>query len=273
MWKSKKHDVDLSPEFEEEYEKANKDNLRLIFVIDIFVLAICVFLLLILGFKYIELHGNDIESSIESLKIKIELQMNPPSNDVYWDSEGNYNIALTTDGNDYTRSLCNNELKSIPNEMKELFTNSGWKYNVADLNLNDMLSDVTDRYEKNQNTIIGLTVPVDKTIYVLATDYAAKHASIHEFGHWIDLFLGKASNNDNWQEVRSKDIVNLYGKTELVNFQFNIGYEEEIFADAFWMYITDPNIDELCPNITSYFDMICEEMVNFYYEAENENNA
>ena len=140
------------------------------------------------------------------------------------------------------------ELEYIPDYLKNLFNNNGWKIIIEDRELDEVFPEEGSP-DDPETHLQGLTVPNDKTIYLNPDTWSVHQACVHEFGHFVDFALGKLSFQNDFKDAAELD------KSEfLENYSSYDDYQEgECFADSFASYLIYPKgFNNYCSNLYTY---------------------
>ncbi len=123
------------------------------------------------------------------------------------------------------------------------FKSSGWHFYIS-------AKDVDDTYAGGKyGSLLGLTVLADKIIYL---DYrtAAYTAVIHEFGHFIDCYLGWPSMSDEFTAIYKAESGTFCSVFSYSNGAYS---QKELFAEAVDMWYTEKSkLSANCPQIYEF---------------------
>lgn len=148
----------------------------------------------------------------------------------------------------------NSQLSYIPDYIKQKFLDDGWKIEITSLDLTGQYLSQDEEHQvytiNEGETVMGLTVPAESTIYIADTAYSVKQSAVHEMGHYVDRALGHLSDTDAFRFAMEKDAI---------TYRFYFPYshlddEQEFFAETFQAYWKHPDeLQRLCPDIYNYF--------------------
>lgn len=123
----------------------------------------------------------------------------------------------------------NKQLLVIPQNILSEFKNTNWKLIATNLDLNE------EFYDGEYSFVYGSTSYKEKTIYISNSVEAAKRATLHEFGHWVDWSRDYISQTDDFYSIFIKE-----GDEFKDYYNLSIGWDErEFFAEGFMCYYTD----------------------------------
>ena len=158
------------------------------------------------------------------------------------------NIVCQIDGNidNAYADMVEHELNYVPSSLRRKFVEDGWHIYVTSENL-------TEEYAKSKDdNIRGLTFYDKDLILMSADDKAIKIATVHEFGHWFDEYVGYASTSREFAVIHSNE------KTSFMKmFVGRCSVEEpaEYFAEAFYFYMKAPaHLKKAAPQTYTYID-------------------
>ena len=137
----------------------------------------------------------------------------------------------------------NKQLLIVPEDMRDLFINSGWSMVVTSEDLNEKY------YNGEFREVLGSTSYENSEISISDSLQAADDATLHEFGHWVDWYLNSPSDSEVFKEIYKKEQENFYSKFNLP-MHWN---EKEFFAEAFDRFYTDRiRLEKIAPELYSY---------------------
>lgn len=140
----------------------------------------------------------------------------------------------------------NFSLLTLPRWIRSAFRNSGWQLKVVDYDL----ATVDYEGEFAEGDVLGSTAYRDREIRILDEPKAAINAPIHEFGHWLDWYLGYPTMSD-------EEYLLIYNE-EQEQYRSSFGptcswSEQEFFAEGFWCYWKSPeSLKKVCPQFHGY---------------------
>ena len=210
---------------------------KLILICIIFTMTIC-------GHKYAE------DSSFVDRYIAFEDSSFADRYIAYEDSKVSCGskIVCQIDGNidNAYADMVEHELIYIPSSLRRKFVEDGWHIYVTNENL-------TEEYAKSKDAnILGVTFYPKDLILVSANDNAIKEATVHEFGHWFDEYVGYPSTSKEFAAIHSNE-KSIFMHT----FRGRCSVEEakEYFAEAFYFYIKAPNyLKKAAPQTYAYIN-------------------
>ena len=173
----------------------------------------------------------------------------------YEDEKVSYgdNIVCQIDGNIDSKyaDMVEAELNWIPSSLRAKFVESGWHIYVTDENL-------AKNYFGDANAdIYGCTFYTKDLILMSDTELAIKKATIHEFGHWFDDYLGYVSSSRDFAMIHSSEKISFL---RMINWSYNVDTTSEYFAQAFNYYIKYPAcLKNAAPQTYAY--------INYYVQA------
>ena len=139
----------------------------------------------------------------------------------------------------------------LPTYIFNDFRNNDWKICIT--------NNIGNLEEDNRN-IVGLTDFKEKTIYILATDYASKYTILHEFGHYFDIKMHnkyKISKDDDFINIYNDEKDNFKSANDEVDDKYSRKNSCEYFAACFEEYICfNNNLKEKCPMTYDYINNI-----------------
>ena len=139
------------------------------------------------------------------------------------------NIECQIDGNVHNMyaDMVESELERIPAALRSKFVEDGWHIYVTDENL-------AHEYYRGQYTFVyGSTFYKKDLILMYANEKAIKDATVHEFGHWLDDYLGDVSETKKFKAIYKEE------REAFMNefYRNNDTGVREYFAEAFYNYI------------------------------------
>lgn len=141
-----------------------------------------------------------------------------------------------------------NQLTYIPENLKSCFIKKGW---VLNLTSEDIAQTI---FNGKYNSVQGVTCYNEKYIKIQDRKIAAKEATIHEFGH----FLNDASGRDS--EDKQKELTDAY-EAEKNNKRHSLSGAyvppncDEFYAEVFrWYCIDKQNVSVTYPLMTQIFE-------------------
>lgn len=155
------------------------------------------------------------------------------------------NHICEKDGNvdDSWITAINNQLDMIPTSLIQQFQNDGWHIYCTDMNI-----DAT-YYNSQYGAVMGTTNYYEHRILIEDRQDAVTEAVIHEIGHWYDWHLGTVTDSDEFINIYNTE-TNAFKNTFNVHFYYD---QKELFAEAFWKYITDnQTLKNECPMLYEF---------------------
>ena len=159
------------------------------------------------------------------------------------------NIVCQIDGNidNSYADMVEVELNMIPTELRTEFVESGYHIYVTEENLAKEYYG-GGRYDR----IFGVIFYDKDLILISGYEYAIKEATVHEFGHWFDQYLGYASSSRDFAMIYSSERPRFskafYGRCSTQEIQ-------EYFAEAFYVYIKAPQLlRQVAPQTYAYMN-------------------
>lgn len=145
------------------------------------------------------------------------------------------NLPFTIEGN-VSNSMRNKQLEywdRVPKSVRNAFAEDGWKFVLTDKSI------AGTYYGTELGSIAGLTNTVDKIIYIEDRENAIRRATVHEFGHYVDVAYGWISTSDEWIEIyrSEKDKLNEIGR---IGDGHTTSSATEYFAEVFQQAINYP---------------------------------
>lgn len=122
----------------------------------------------------------------------------------------------------------NDQLRAVPAALREQFQNQGWRMYCTTKNLD------RSYFGGQFGAVMGVTLYDDRLIYIEDRNDAVTEAPVHEFGHYYDYSLGFISHKGTFGSIfraEQQAFRRAYGVPGYFN-------EEELFAEAFWRYLT-----------------------------------
>lgn len=135
-----------------------------------------------------------------------------------------------------SHSMQNKQLEywnRVPESVRNAFTEDGWEFVLTDKSI------AGTYYGTELGSIAGLTNTVDKIIYIEDRENAIRRATVHEFGHYVDVAYGWISTSDEWIEIyrSEKDKLNEIGR---IGDGHTTSSATEYFAEVFQQAINYP---------------------------------
>lgn len=123
-------------------------------------------------------------------------------------------------------------LEDIPDKILQDFNEDGFEIILTDVNISEKYytGDITE-------TIAGLFVESDKTIYISRKSNFIKYSTVHEIGHYFDFKNNWISESQEFQDIYEIE------KEKLKTFSYDEHYKsnsKEYFATAFKEYLKNP---------------------------------
>lgn len=93
----------------------------------------------------------------------------------------------------------------LPDGMLDAFAADGWHVTLtASRDLATLARDL-NAGELGSHSLVGLTDPTDKTIWLVADTSTIVYSTLHEFGHYVDRSLGWASRTEEFQALWAQE--------------------------------------------------------------------
>lgn len=164
-----------------------------------------------------------------------------------------YGVSIVTvsDNPDVDSQLvayANKILGYVPDYIKVMFEDDGWKVLLSNEDLGTRFEDPQKGFEPGK--LRGLTSFDEHVIYIDGNAYSIESAMLHEMGHYMDAKLGRPSSTDEFAQAleEDRDPFDFYVKKSADE------SSEEMFADAFAAYCYQPVEMEMhCSNLYSLF--------------------
>lgn len=140
----------------------------------------------------------------------------------------------------------NKELAVIPSNLLQGFENSGWRMYCTTKNLDRTY------FGGRFGAVMGVTLYEERLIYIEDRWDAVTESPVHEFGHYLDHSLGFISNKSEFRGIFNSEqgtFRRVYGVPSYFT-------EEELFAEAFWRYLTSnrSTMRANCPQLTAFIE-------------------
>lgn len=141
-------------------------------------------------------------------------------------------IKCQIDGNvdEKFATMVENELNSIPANLRAKFIKDGWHIYVTNENLAKLY------YGDEYAIVYGSTFYDKGLILMYGNSTAIAKATIHEFGHWFDDELGTISETYTFNKIYKAE-KNAFESVFYRGIQLD---NREYFAEAFYFYIKNP---------------------------------
>lgn len=156
-------------------------------------------------------------------------------------------IKVGTDGrvSENSTEIVEKQLLVLPEDLRILFNESGWKISVTDADLNQ------ESFEGKYASVSGITRYSTKEILISDDKESLIKAPLHEIGHWIDNMSGYASQAPEFVSAM-QELKRSYDREE---YGYYPGDTKEYFADAVAFYFYSPDwLQETNPKIYSYIE-------------------
>lgn len=136
--------------------------------------------------------------------------------------------------------IVNQQLSLLPDNIHNLFTNSGWGVYVTDKNIDETY------YQGKYGKVMATTNYEEQRILIESRADAAYESPIHEIGHWFDLFMGLVTNTPEFDAIYAAEgntFIQAYGSDCVRD-------KMELFAEGFWQYFINPGrLKSVCPSL------------------------
>lgn len=155
------------------------------------------------------------------------------------------NHICEKDGNvdDSWITAINNQLNMIPTALIQQFQNDRWHIYCTDMNIDAVY------YNSQYGAVMGTTNYYEHRILIEDRQSAVTEAVIHEMGHWYDWHLGTVTDSNEFMNIYNTE-TNAFKNTFGVHFYYD---QKELFAEAFWKYITDnQTLQNGCPMLYEF---------------------
>lgn len=149
------------------------------------------------------------------------------------------------DGNvdDHWISDINQQLSMIPQYLITEFQNDGWHIYCTDMNIDAVY------YNSQFGAVMGTTNYDEHRILIEDRQQAVNEAVIHEIGHWLDYHNGTVTDSNEFMNI-------YYAETDAFKNGFGVHFyydQKELFAEAFWKYITEnQQLADCCPRLYDF---------------------
>ena len=144
---------------------------------------------------------------------------------------------------DHWTSDINAQLAMIPSNLITEFQNDGWHIYCTDMDIDAVY------YNGQFGAVMGTTNYDEHRILIEDRQVAVTDAAIHEMGHWLDWHNGTVTNSDEFMNI-------YYTETDIFKSTFHMTCyydQKELFAEAFWKYITDnQQLANNCPKLYDF---------------------
>lgn len=159
------------------------------------------------------------------------------------------NIVCQIDGdvdNSYA-DMVEAELNLIPAELRTEYVESGYHIYVTDENL------AKEYYSGSDcRKIYGVIFYDSDLILISGQEQAIKQATVHEFGHWFDEYLGFASSSRDFAMIHECEQPRFMMASNSRVSTLDI---REYFAEAFYSYIKAPqSLRRVAPRTYAYMN-------------------
>lgn len=159
------------------------------------------------------------------------------------------NIVCQIEGNvdNSYADMVEAELNLIPKELRTEFVESGYHIYVTDENL------AKEYYGGGRYDRIYGVIFFDKDLILISgNEYSIKEATVHEFGHWFDQYLGYASNSRDFTMIYSSERARF---SNAIRGRCSTQEIKEYFAEAFYVYIKAPQLlRQVAPQTYAYMN-------------------
>lgn len=190
-----------------------------------------------------EIH--DEHNEHDTQKISSFTETTQKENTIGTNSQLSPNHICEKDGNvnDSWVTAINNQLDMIPTSLIQQFQNDGWHIYCTDTNIDAVY------YNSQYGAVMGTTNYYEHRILIEDRQNAVTEAVIHEIGHWYDWHLGTVTDSDEFIKIYNTE-TNAFKNTFSVHFYYD---QKELFAEAFWKYITDnQTLKNGCPMLYEF---------------------
>lgn len=134
------------------------------------------------------------------------------------------------------------QLAKLPSGVLDSFNHSCWRMKID--------VEYLHRITNNAASCVGASFPSERTICVVSPD-----SVIHEFGHFVDYYLGRPSKSGIFSEAKNSGLfLRKYAQTS----------PEEYFAEVFVFWAAYDKED----NIMLEFKSVCPETYKLFLEIE-----
>lgn len=159
-------------------------------------------------------------------------------------------IVKTEDSPDVDSLLVaytNKELGHVPDYIKEMFVDDGWKVVLSKEDLGTRFEDPEQGFAPKK--LRGLTSYDDHVIYLDANTYSIEVSAVHEMGHYVDWKIAMPSESDEFKQALAEDM-------DAFMFYFchrSDTDDAEMFAETFSAYCRQPDdLAQYCPTLYEY---------------------
>lgn len=181
----------------------------------------------------------------DTQKISSYTETTQNENTIDTSSQSSPNHICEKDGNvdDSWITTINNQLEMIPTSLIQQFQNDGWHIYCTDMNIDAAY------YNSQYGAVMGTTNYYEHRILIEDRQKAVTEAVIHEIGHWYDWHLGTVTDSNEFINIYNTE-TNAFKNTFSVHFYYD---QKELFAEAFWKYITDnQTLKNGCPMLYEF---------------------
>ena len=145
--------------------------------------------------------------------------------------------------NDHWISDINQQLSMIPQHLLTEFQNDGWHIYCTDMDIDAVC------YNSQFGAVMGTTNYYEHRILIEDRQSAVNEAVIHEIGHWLDYHNGTVTDSSGFMNI-------YYTETDAFKNGFSVHFyydQKELFAEAFWKYITaNQQLADCCPQLYNF---------------------
>lgn len=142
----------------------------------------------------------------------------------------------------------NDQLDLLPDYLIDAMEDDGLNIYITDKNIDSYF------FGGYYGSVMGVTDTDDNghtDIYIEDREKAVSDATIHEVGHWLDVYCGNVTSTGEFSQIYNAES-NAFCNAFLVNFYYDV---REFYAEGFWKYFTDPDIlQENCPQLYATID-------------------
>lgn len=155
-------------------------------------------------------------------------------------------------------SVKSSELTTLKNNLNKIPLSLLKEFNNQKFSVVITTKDVKSYYNYSfSGTMTGLFDPMAQKIYISSKESHINNSIIHEFGHALDLILGK----DNYISL-SKEWANIYkSEYKTASSSYYKANAQEYFADAFKRYINDSkSLKSKSPKTYNFIDLAIKKL-------------